>query len=191
MNFFHCDECRISLDPDTATVLTIQFIPLKFNDRHCSIILSNPTQGDIVLSLIAHVKKPLPVLPQTLYRDHHTTINQESKTLHLNSFSGQSLTEEIIIQNSNLAFENALLEISKWKLSEEELKWHSLTKSLKYATLSNCVSKLGLGECVNIHDDGAHKYILFSIEESNDHQFLFPREVRVPTNVKGEYYEIS
>lgn len=185
LKLFHSKDELIDLDPGSLTVITIQFVPLKLVARHCSVVLSNPDLGDVVLSITARVNKPLPTLPETLHSHHSTIVNSETRTLHLNTTATSTLREDIVIRNSNLALEKALLEISKWELSDSDLKRRLLTESLHYAALSSGVSKLQIDDFLRICQDESEESVAFTIEGSDDKHFILPNLVNVPTFITG------
>ena len=181
---FHSNNESIDLDPDSSTVISIQFVPLKLNSRHCSIVLTNPELGDVVLSIIALVNKPLPMLPETLHHHHSTVMNSETNTLHLNTTVNSNVEEEIVMHISNSSLENALLEICKWEIGDNDLKRRLLAASLHYATLSSGVYKLQVNDFLEISQDGAEETVVFTIESSNKH-FILPDHVNIPTAITG------
>ena len=189
INLFHCKDKYIKLVPGASNMIAVIFVPLKLNPRHCSIVLFNSELGDIVLSISALVNHPIPLLPNTLHRHHHTVVNPETRTLHLNTVANSNVIEDIVLKSLNLAFEDALLEISKWKLNEHELNHRLLTGSLRYAALSSGISHLCLDDCVNFSNIGSEEFIVFTVEGSDNEHFILPKEVKVPTNVKGKYEE--
>ncbi len=185
INLFHCYDNFVDLDPDVPSMITVQFVPLKYKPRHCSLVLSNDVIGDIVFSILASVNKPVPTLPETLHRHPRTIVNPSTRTLHINAYSDTTVKEDVVIINSNKAFENALLEISKWELTEDELKWRVLSDSPHYAALLSSVNKLQLKDYAEIHNYGDNERIPFAIEGSDSKHFSFPHQLLVSKENKG------
>lgn len=174
LNLFHSNESSVCLDPNTPTVITVYFIPLKLTPRHCSIVLSSPDHGDIVISVTALVNNPLPTLPELLHPCRSTIVNVEARTIHFNTTSNLHVEENVIIHSSNVSLENALLEISKWELSDSDLKRRVLTESLHYKALSS-------GITLDFLELSGNEAIVFTIEGSDNEHFVFPDQVTVPT----------
>lgn len=165
----------------------MQFVPLKLATRHCSVVLSNSELGDVVFSVTAFVNKPVPILPETKRQHRSTVVNSETRTLHLNTTSNLDFKEDIIIRNCNVSLENALLELSKWELDENDAKRSLLTESLHYAALSHGFSKLHVSDFLEISKSGSEETIVFSVERSDDRHFNMPTQVKVPTSGVGTY----
>lgn len=184
LKLFHCYDNLITVDLDnSAIMITVHFVPLRFHTRHCFLVLSNPQCGDVVISIAAKVNKPLPSLPKPLHCNSSTFINTETRTIHFNTFADAlNFAEDIVLPHSNLLLEAALMEISKWELSENELKIRLLTESLQFATLSSKFSKTHVADCVNISSG----QLVFSIEGDNDH-FILPEILDVPAYPKGGF----
>lgn len=163
----------------------MKFVPLKLSPRHCSVVLANSDLGDIVLSVTAFVNKPVPILPEALQQHHSTVVDLETRTLHLNTASNLEVEENIIIRNCNISLENALLEVSKWELDEQDVKRTLLAESLHYAALSYGFTKLHLNDFLEIWNSGPEETIVFSVESSNQKQFTMPKQVNVPTAGTG------
>ena len=178
LNLFHSSESSVCLDPDTPTVFTVHFIPLKLTPRHCSIVLSSPDHGDMVISVTALVNNPLPTLPELLHPCQSTVVDVEARTLHFNTTSNLHVEVNIIIHSPNVSLENAILEISKWELSESDLKRRTLTESLHYKALSSGITL----DFLELSGDEA---IAFTIEGSDSEHFSFPDQVTVPTSATG------
>ncbi len=185
LNFFHCDENFVELDPDVSTSLTIQFVPLKLIARHCSVVLSNSDFGDFTLSICASVNQPFPTLPEIIHPNPSTVINMESRTLHLNTTTNSVVKENIVIRNSNVSLEKALLEISKWGLCGDQLKNELLAESLDYAALACGVSKLHIGNCLNVSSNKFEEAVVFTVNGNDNKHFIFPEQVNVPTSITG------
>lgn len=179
---FHSDKELINLDHGSSSDITIQFVPLKLNTRHCCVVLSDKGVGDIVFSITGVVNKPLPLLPETLHSNHFTVVNSETRTLHLSATANSTVNESLIIRNPNLSLENALLEITKWKMNENDLKRRLLTESLRYAALSNGVSSL---QQKNFLDTCNETALIFNVEGSDNTHFIFPGHVKVPIVITG------
>lgn len=177
------------LEPGHTVVLTLKFLPLKLEPRHCAIVLKNKELGDIILSVYATVKHPKPIVPECKCLNSSTVVNTQTRTLHLKAHAGQRMDEEIIIHSNNVAFENAMLEISKWDMSSVELKRRILSKSLKYAALSTAIDTLGMDEESKEHKhqllEGCER-IVFSVEGSDTKHFQFPKEVSLSASNKGK-----
>ena len=184
------DQSQIHLEPGYTTILTLKFVPLKFRARHCAIILRNKKLGDIVLSVYATVKHPKPILPESRCLNSSTIVNTQSRTLHLKANAGQTVDEEIIITRNNVAFENAMLEVSKWGMSDLEIKRRILSESFKSAILSTAIATLGLDHEPNSCNDqvaeGSEK-IVFFVEGSDNKHFSHPTEVYLSANSGGKY----
>lgn len=177
------NQNKIFLEPGHTTSLSLKFVPLKLMPRHCAIILKNKKLGDIVLSVYVTVSLPNPSVPETRYLNSSTVVNTQTRTLHLKAHAGQIIEEEIIISSNNVAFENALLEISKWNMSQLETKQRIVSESFKYAILSTANMVLG-------RDDDqleGHENIVFSVEGSDNKYFSFPTEIYLLANSKGKF----
>ena len=177
----------MELCPTSSTSVTIQFVPLKPNARHCSVVLSSPHLGDLVLSVCALVDPPQPILPEMLHSNPSTVINVESKTLHLNTTIKSAVKESILIRNSNICLEEALLEISKWGLNERDLKNELLSDSLHYAALAHGISRLDIGNCLNVSSNELEEAVVFTVSGSDNQHFIFPEQVSAPTSTPGNH----
>ena len=185
LNFFHCNDSVVEIDSDVSTAITIQFIPLKQMGRYCSVVLSNSEFGDLVLSICASVNQPQPTLPEIMHPNPSTVINMESRTLHLNATTNLAVKENIVIQNSNVSLEKALLEISKWGLCEDDSKNQLVMESLHYAALACGISKLHIGNCLNVSSNKFEEAVVFTVNGSDNKHFIFPEQVSVPTSITG------
>ena len=177
---FHCDISSMNFGSAAATSLELQFIGLMMGTRQCYVLLSSPGE-DLVVSVTAQVEQPLPMLPSVACYDRHTVVDSETNTLHLSSYSGDTVQEDITVHPSNTAFENALIQVTKWELSEHELKQRVRTESLQYAALTSNLSRLCVDDLV-INDDG--KAILFTVGSTNSKEFNLPPVVNIFTNGK-------
>ena len=196
MRLFNCslpskERQLVHLEPGDPKSIVMKFVPLKRESRRCFIVLSNIELGDLVLSVSASVKHPQPILPQSNCLSSFTIVNPQTKTLHLKVHAGQSVEEEIVINSSNIAFENAILEISKWEMSGEELRRRQLTESLRYAALTTAIATLGLDNKVKTYKDdqsGESEVLFFSVHGSDMEHFSLPEEIAVPANNNGNNY---
>lgn len=180
---FHANNRSICLKPNSRSVITMQFIPLKLAVRNCFVVLSNPNLGDIVCSVSGLVNKPVPILPETVHQHCCTLVNPETSTLHLSTTTNVDFEEDIIIHDCNVALETALLELSKWELDECHIRRSLLTESLHYAALSHGFSQLHVADFLEISTTGSEETIVFSIEKSgDDRHFTMPSQVNVPTS---------
>lgn len=179
LKLFHCDQSSISFNSGSSTPLKLQFLGLMMGYRRCYILLSSSEQEDLVFSATVEVKEPLPMLPSVVHLDQHTVIDSDTKTLHLSTCTGYTVQEDIIIYPSNTAFENALIQLTKWDLSERELRQRVLTGSLQYAALSSNLSRLCVEDVVkNDHDET----VIFTVDGTDTQFFHLPPVVNVSTN---------
>lgn len=181
------NQSKIFLEPGYATSFVLKFVPLKLMPRHCAISLKNKELGDIVLSVYATVSLPEPSIPESRYLNSSTVVNTQTRTLHLKAHAGQPIEEEIIISSNNVALENALLEISKWDMSQVEIKQRAVSESFKYAILSTAKMILGRGDELQNHQLEGQKETVYSIEGSDSEHFCFPGEVCLLANSKGKF----
>jgi hypothetical protein len=180
---------KIFLEPGYTTSLALKFVPLKLMPRHCAIILKNKKLGDIVLSIYATVSLPKPSIPESRYLNSSTVVNSQTRTLHLKAHAGQTIEEEIIISSNNVALENALLEISKWNMSQMEIKQRTVAESFKHAILSTAKMVLGRDDNLENHQLEGQDKIVYSIDGSDNEHFCFPGEVCLLANSKGELFK--
>ncbi len=188
MQLFNSPVDTVHLVPGRKTQLSIQFVPIKMEPRYCTVVLSNVEIGEIVLSIAALVKLPYPLVPRVTLADPHTIVNEQSRTVHLKAHSGQSIREEIVVPSRNPAFERAVLEISRWGMTETELKHRTLSESLACAALTTAVSMLGLNDQLKSYTDnltpGLSDQIAFKIEGA-DEFFSLPEAISVPAQQNG------
>ena len=182
---FHFNNEQISLDHGCSKDITMRFVPLKETTRHCFVVFSDKDVGDIVYSITAIVNKPLPTIPETLCSQNSTVVNSETRTLHLHTSTSSIVKESIIIRNTNLLLEDALLELSKWELSKGDAKRQLLTESLNYAAFITGISNLCSNNFLELCHDDSGEVMIFSIEGSDDTHFSFPDHVKVPTVATG------
>ena len=189
--FYLADQSRIHLEPGSSAVLILKFVPLTQKPRHCAVILKNKELGDIILSVFATVKDPTPIVPETRFLNSSTVVNSQTRTLHLKAYAGQTVEEEIIIDQNNVAFENAMHEICKWDMSPLEIKQRHLSESFKYAMLSTAIAALGMDSkpstCKDWLPEGRER-ITFSVEGSDNEHFTHPEEISLPVNSGGKYW---
>ena len=156
--------------------------------RHCAIVLSNNTVGEIILSITATVQLPFPTLPKISDgKDSHMFLNSDSQTVHLKACVGESVQESLLISSENPALERALLEVCQWGMDQEELRRRLLTDSLKSAALTTAREFFELENKVltatdNIEDN--LDKISFSVEGTDDN-FKFPEVILVPAERGG------
>lgn len=188
MQLFNSPVNAVRLEPGKKTQLNVQFVPIKMKPRYCIVVLSNRDIGEIVLSISATVKLPYPLVPRVNLVDPHTIVNQQTKTAHLKAHSGQTIREEIVIESKNPAFERAVLEISKWGMTETELKHRTLSESLHYAGLSTAVAMLDLNDRPKSYTDdlmpGKSDQIVFKVEGA-DEFFSLPEVFSLPAHQRG------
>lgn len=191
MHMFHlADQSQICLEPRSSAVLVLKFVPLTQKPRHCAVILKNKELGDIILSIYATVKYPTPSVPETRFLNSSTVVNSQTRTLHLKTYAGQTVEEEIIIGQNNAALENAMHEICKWDMSPLEIKQRNLSKSFKYAMLLTAIATLGMDSkpaSFKYHLSQGREGITFSIEGSDNKHFTHPEEISLSVNSGGKY----
>ena len=185
------NQSKIFLEPGCTTSLVLKYVPLKLLPRHCTVALKNKELGDVVLSVYATVSLPKPSIPESRYLNSSTVVNTQTRTLHLKAHAGQTIEEEIIISSNNVAFENALLEVSKWNMSQMEIKQRTVSESFKYAVLSTAKAVLGGDDVLQNHQLEGQEKIVFSIEGSDSEHFCFPEEVCLLANSKGKVSKAS
>ena len=181
------NQNKIFLERGYTTSLALKFVPLKLMPRHCAITLKNKKLGDVVLSVYATVSLPKPSVPESRYLNSSTVVNTQTRTLHLKAHAGQTIEEEIIISSNNVAFENALLEISKWNMSQMEIKQRIVSESFKYAILSTAKVVLGSNDVLQNNQLEGQEKIVYTIEGSDDKHFCFPGEVCLLASSKGKF----
>ena len=178
VKLFHHDTSSTNFGSANSTSLTLQFVGIMMGVRQCFVLLSSPEQPDFVFSATVEVKQPLPILPSVTCYDHHTCVNTETKTLNLSTYTGHAVHEDITVYPSNNAFENALIQMTKWDLDERESRQLILTGSLKYATLSSELSASSVGD-IKRDSDGC---MVFTVEGSDTQHFSLPPVVTVSVN---------
>jgi len=94
--------------------------------------------------------------------------------------------EELIIPSANPSMETALLELSKWCMTEAEYNRRKATGLLNYAALTTAIEQLGLTNIPATFKD--NKPVMttteFSVEYNSD-EFTIPNTLIVPTKAKG------
>ena len=187
MTVFNSQADRVYLEPSLPTTLTLTFVPLKMERRHCTIVLHNDDIGDIILSIRATVQLPLPTLPQTRGTDSRFFINVETQTLHLKAYAGETINEELLVISENESLQKALLEVCRWGMSEVELKRRMLTDSMKHAALTTAMRCLELEEKTpEATDDIAEDLdkLVFRVDGANE-LFKLPDTIAVPAGKGG------
>ena len=186
MQLFNPVKTMVHLQPGQPALVRIQFVPLKMEPRYCVVVLSNAGLGEVVLSIAATVKLPCPIVPHSQFSNPHTVVNEQTRTIHLKAHAGQTVEEGIMIYSRNVAFEDAMLVISRWGMSNVELKHRHLSESLQYATLSMAVATLGLDDRPKTYQDSSEdaNKLVFSAE-GGDEYFSLPEVVAVPADPKG------
>ena len=185
--FEPANQDRIFLEPGYTISLVLKFVPLKLMPRHCAITLKNKKLGDIVLSVYATVSLPKPSIPESRYLNSSTVVNSQTRTLHLKAHAGQTIEEEIIISTNNVALDNALLEISKWSMTQTEIKQRIVSESFKHVILSTAKMVLqGKDDELQNHQLEDQDKIVYSIDGSDNKHFCFPGEVCLLANNKGK-----
>ena len=182
MQLFNSPVRTVHLEPHQPIPITIQFVPLKMEPRHCAVVLSHHDLGEIVLSITASVKLPYPIVPQSNLLNPHTIVNKQSKTVHLKVHAGQAVEEEVVIASRNPSFEKAVLEISKWGMSPTELKHRVLSESLHYAALSTAIATLRLDKKPMTYKDSLSEEpdcLTFKVNGNNAY-FSLPSVISVP-----------
>ena len=188
MQLFHSNVHTIRLVPGQPALIPLQFVPLRMESRHCSIVLSNGTQGELVLSVAATIKLPYPLVPHSKLVHPSSFVNEQTKTLHLQTYVGQKVQEELVVGSHNPAFEEAIMAVARWGMSEVELKRRSLTGSLKYAALSAAMASLSLSAKPLSGDDALSEEsnkLVFVVEGSGSH-FATPHSISVPVSGDSE-----
>ena len=185
-------EPTVHLEAGCSTVLVLKFVPLKLLPRLCAVILKNKELGDFVVSVYATVKLPQPIVPESPCLNSSTMVNTQTRTLHLKTHAGQSIDEEIIIQKNNVAFENAILEISKWDTSNLDTKHQAVVESFKYAIKSKAFATLGIHHgskmAKNQPSEGSGR--TFSIQGNDSQHFQYPEEVSLSPENRGMWSPI-
>lgn len=181
------NQDKVFLEPGHTISLVLKFVPLKLMPRHCAITLKNKKLGDIVLSVYATVSLPKPSIPESRYLNSSTVVNSQTRTLHLKAHAGQTVKEEIIISTNNVALDNALLEISKWSMTQTEIKQRIVSESFKHVILSTAKMVLqGRDDDLQNHQLEDQDKIVYSIDGSDNKHFCFPGEVCLLANSKGK-----
>ena len=185
---FNSHAKELYLEPGIPTNLMVTFVPMKMEPRHCAIILSNNTLGDIVISIKATVKLPFPTLPKTSGPNSQFYVSTDTQTLHLKAYAGETVEEELILCGKNTLLDRALLEICQWGMCEVELKRRMLTNSLKYAALATATQSLGEErtkamtgiDCTSRDLDK----LVFKVDGANEN-FKLPESIAVPARKGG------
>ena len=187
MRVFNPHAHQVYLEPGVPTTLTLTFVPLKMEPRHCSVLLQNEDLGEMIISVRATVKLPFPTLPKTSGNNSQFFVNSDTQTLHLKAYAGETVEEDLILSSENASLESALLEICQWEMSDVELKRRMLTDSLKYAALASAMECLGLEKKVmtatgTICED-VNK-LVFRVNGGNEN-FQVPESIAVPGGSGG------
>ena len=187
MNLFHSTLSSVTLEPGQPTAIPLRFIPVRMEPRHCAVVLSNERLGELVLSVTASVRLPYPTLPRSSFHHSGTFLNEQTKTLHLQACAGEVVQEQLVIHSKNSAFEDAVLEISKWGMSNSELKRRLLSQSLNYAALTTAIANLTLVDHLATRNDNLPEQsdCLELSVETNDPHFKCPLAVSVPAHSNG------
>ena len=182
MRVFHCATSSLPLSPDQPSTLPIDFTPLKMEQRHCAVLLSCEELGQIVVSIIAIVKLPRPIVPLSPLINKHSVIDTQSRALHLKVHAGQEIKEELVITSTNPALEQALLDVSIWGMDETELRRRFLSESLRFAALTTAIETLDLAPHPNTRNQktDSNDVLVFSVTGSNEY-FILPDEISIPT----------
>ena len=185
---FHCALPMVTISSNEEKLIPVKFVPLKTTPLRCFMVLSDPSVGDLVMSLTSTIQPPRPSLPHTNHLNPHTLVNAHTHTLHLKVHAGQAIEEELVIHSSNKAFESAVLEMSQWRMSEEELRRRQLTQSLRYASLSTAIAALGLDtttkKYLNDHTEDS-EMLYFTVQVSDQEHFAMPEKISVPAKNLG------
>ena len=184
MQLFHSNAHNVTLVPGQPTQIPVQFVPLRMEPRLCSVVLSNASHGELLLSVAAAVKLPYPLVPHSKLMHASSHLNEQTKTLHLQTYAGQTVHEELIIGSRNPAFEEAVMTIARWGMSDKELRRRSLSGSLRYAALSAAIANLSLNAKPQSRVDALTEEsdkLVFAVEGSSCH-FSTPRSVSVPVS---------
>ena len=189
MTAFNPQTNQVHLEPgDHSTTVTLTFVPLKMERRHCVIILRNDNVGEIILSVKATVQLPFPTLPQTSKEtDSHFFTHTDTQTLHLKAYVGESVNEDLLLSSDNPALERAVLEVCGWSMSDVELKRRLLTNSMKHAALETAMNCLEINQKTMTATDGIQPdfdKLVFRVDGANDY-FKLPSMITVPAHKGG------
>ena len=189
MKLFHTATTSVTMNEKEADIIMVDFIPLTMQSRQCCLVLSNPNLGDVVILINATVALPLPILPVSNHLLSSTHVNKVAKTLHLKATVGEVIKEDILIQNSNNAFEAIILELSQWEMRDDERRKRTNTNSLQYASLRKAMEALNLDSSLKTHwdkmaDRGSDEQH-FTVE-SDSNLFIVPSTISVPATKHGK-----
>ena len=188
MKLFHASLLSVDLEKGQSNVIKLEYIPLKSLQRQCCISLSNDVIGDsvILVNTTVTLPSPTPPIPSQLAPLAH--VNEITKTLHLKATVGESIKEEIVIENKNKAFENAIFELGKWEIGEEERERRRDTNSLWYTCLRKAMAALELDDSLKTHWNkmaAGSNQLNFTINTDSD-LFIVPTTISVPANKHGK-----
>ena len=187
MKLFHCKTPQVFLNSSGKHTLVLEFVPLRMQPRQCCVVLSSQNLGDLLLLVTVTVKRPQPFIPQSTGLHGGTLANTEVRTLHMRSTVGETFYEELIIDSSNPAFEAAVLTLSLWHMSTEEIRRRTITDSMRYASLRTAIESLQLEDKPKSYWDHlspCSSYLHFAVK-CNSELATLPDFIMVPATRKG------
>ena len=186
LQLFYTPRDVIQLQSNESVVLEIKHVPISLAKRYCLITLSCKNIGETLYSIQVNTTLPRPLLPFSSLLHPKTLCNSDTKTLYLKTTSEELVKEELIIPSANPSMETALLELSKWCMTEAEYNRRKATGLLNYAALTTAIEQLGLTNIPATFKD--NKPVMttteFSVEYNSD-EFTIPNTLIVPTKAKG------
>jgi len=186
LQLFYTPKDFIQLQANESVVLEIKHVPICMAKRYCLVTLSCKNLGETVYSIQVNTTLPRPLLPFSSLLHPKTLCNSDTKTLYLKTTSEALVKEELIIPSSNPSMETALLELSKWRMTDAEYNRRKATGLLNYAALTTAIEQLGLTNVPATFKD--NKLVTTTAEfrvEYNCEEFTIPSTVQVPTKIKS------
>lgn len=187
LQLFRSVKNTVHLRSSESVVLDIKHVPIVFAKRYCIVTLSCGGVGETIYCIQVNTTLPRPLFPFSSLLNPKTLCNKDTKTLYLKTSAEEMVKEELVIPSCNSSLEAALLELTKWQMTEMEYNRRKATGMLNYAALVMAISQLGLTNVPMTHNDKAVPVTIteYSIECDTSSEFSLPSSLQVSTDAKS------
>ena len=187
LQLFRSVKNFVHLRSSESVVVDIKYVPLVLAKRYCIVTLSCRDVGETIYSIQVTTTLPRPLFPFSSLINPRTHCSNETKTLYLKTGAEEPVKEELVIPSCNPSMEAALLELTKWKMTEVEYNRRKATGMLNYAALRMAICQLGLTNTLATHNDEVIPITTteYSVEYDSSTEFSLPSSLVISTDAKS------
>ena len=187
LQLFNSVKSTVRLRSSESIVLDIKYVPIILAKRYCIVTLSCKDIGETIYTIQVTATLPRPLFPFSSLINARTLCSNDTKTLYLKTNAEELVKEELIIPSVNPSMEAALLELTKWRMSEAEYNRRKATGMLSYAALTMAIGQLELTNVPATYNDKTTVVTTteYNVEYDSTAEFSLPSSLQVSTDAKS------